>query len=332
MKSFEKHRALIARVVAFVAALIFSVSGNLSLAKTHGGSGSSSDDSSSGGSNSSSNSSSSSSNSSGAHSSGPVSGAHPYSGPQHYSGVHPSPTYRPTTTSSAGTRTFSYPTVHGTMVPIKARPVTPHHISSTQHSQFKQNPRSQSQNKSSTLTRSNATAGNGGHSKPTSAQLGKSAHNNFNGKSKLDPQTAAQLRHWKGKTDSPAQARQNNREFRNAHHDRGWWRRHCVAIIFLDFGWWGWWDGWWYPAWGYDPYYNYYAYDQPIYGYNGLAPDQVVANVQGALQQLGYYNYAVDGVMGPLTSAAIANYQRDHLLPITAGIDPATLGSLGLIY
>lgn len=79
-------------------------------------------------------------------------------------------------------------------------------------------------------------------------------------------------------------------------------------------------------------YYDYYAYDQPIYGYDGLPPDQVVANVQSALQQLGYYSYSVDGTMGPLTRAAIANFQRDHLLPITGDIDPATLGSLGLTY
>lgn len=316
MKSFEQRRALTARAVALVATLVFSASSSVALAKTHGGSGSSSDGSSG----------------SGSHSSGPVSGgAHSYSGPHYYSGVHTSP-YRPTTSYTARTRTFSYPTVHGTMVPIKARPVTPHHITSTQHSQLQQHLTSHNQNKSLTTTRAGAVTGNGAHQKPTLAQLGKAAHNNFNGKSKLDPQISSQLRHWKGKVDSQPKARQNNREFRNAHHDRHWWRHHCIAIIFLDFGSWGWWDGWWYPAWGYDPYYNYYAYDQPIYGYNGLAPDQVVANVQGALQQLGYYSYAVDGVMGPLTQAAIANYQRDHMLPITAGIDPATLGSLGLIY
>lgn len=32
-----------------------------------------------------------------------------------------------------------------------------------------------------------------------------------------------------------------------------------------------------------------------IYGYDGLPPDQEIANVQGALQRLGYYQYAVDG-------------------------------------
>ena len=60
-------------------------------------------------------------------------------------------------------------------------------------------------------------------------------------------------------------------------------------------------------------------------------PAQVGGKTQVALQQQGYYTWAVDGRMGPLTRAAIARYQRDHLLPITSGIDPATLGSLGVI-
>jgi len=59
--------------------------------------------------------------------------------------------------------------------------------------------------------------------------------------------------------------------------------------------------------------------------------EQIVAGVQIALQQQGYYTWAIDGKMGPLTRAAIARYQRDHRLPITSGIDPATLGSLGVM-
>ena len=37
------------------------------------------------------------------------------------------------------------------------------------------------------------------------------------------------------------------------HHDHDWWRHHCDAIVFVGGGFWGWYDGWWYPAWGYDP-------------------------------------------------------------------------------
>ncbi|MBV9618031.1 MAG: peptidoglycan-binding protein [Verrucomicrobia bacterium] len=147
-------------------------------------------------------------------------------------------------------------------------------------------------------------------------------------KTKLDPQTSARLRHWNGNVSSRAQAQLNNVNQRHNHHDHDWWRRHCLTIIFFDWGWWGWYDGWWYPAWGYDDY-SHYEYNQPIYG--DIAPDQIVAGVQAKLQQLGYYNYAIDGKMGPLTQSAIANYQRDHHMNITSGVDPAILNSLGII-
>jgi hypothetical protein len=164
----------------------------------------------------------------------------------------------------------------------------------------------------------------GGNSQQPSGGLNAIAKN------KLDPQTSARLRNWGGNRDSTAQARLNHANNCHHHHGSNWWRNRCAAIIFFDWGWWGWYDGWWYPAWGYDPY-SYYEYNEPIYGYDGLSPEQVVASVQAQLQQLGYYTYAIDGNMGPLTRSAIARYQRDHLLPITSGIDPATLGSLGII-
>ena len=149
-------------------------------------------------------------------------------------------------------------------------------------------------------------------------------------RNKLDPQTSNRLRNWGGNVSTSGQAHQNHVNNCHHHHGSNWWRNRCAAIIFFDWGWWGWYDGWWYPAWGYDPY-SYYEYNEPIYGYGGLSPEQVVASVQAQLQQLGYYTYAIDGNMGPLTRSAIARYQRDHLLPITSGIDPATLGSLGII-
>jgi len=63
----------------------------------------------------------------------------------------------------------------------------------------------------------------------------------------------------------------------------------------------------------------------------GSRPTRVIANVQGALQRLGYYRYAVNGVRGPLTRAAIANYQCDYGLAATGAIDPQTLTSLSFI-
>jgi hypothetical protein len=86
----------------------------------------------------------------------------------------------------------------------------------------------------------------------------------------------------------------------------------------------------WYPAWGYDRNHSYYPYDGPIYACNGLAPDQTIANVQAALQALGYYHGPINGILGPLTRTAIANYQRDYGLYMTSAIDEQTVASLGL--
>jgi hypothetical protein len=120
--------------------------------------------------------------------------------------------------------------------------------------------------------------------------------------------------------------------FRNYHqqwHDRGWWRSHFNRIVFVDGGWWYWNAGYWFPAWGYAPY-AYYPYDGPIYGYNGLAPNQVIVDVQTQLQRDGYYAGPVDGVLGPMTRQAIASYQADNGLAITSAIDRPTLSSMGL--
>jgi hypothetical protein len=155
---------------------------------------------------------------------------------------------------------------------------------------------------------------------------------NLTNKQRLDPQTTERLRNWHGKAPGWNDAKHHNNEhWRDRHHHgRDWWHHHCDVIVLVDWGYWGWWDGWWYPAWGYDPYYSSYDYDSPIYGYDALRPDEVIADVQAALQQLGYYSYAVDGVLGPATQAAIVNYQRDYGLAVTGAIDPATVRSLGL--
>ncbi len=155
---------------------------------------------------------------------------------------------------------------------------------------------------------------------------------NLANKHRLDPQTKERLRNWQGKAPGWNDAKRNHHDnWRDRHHhDHNWWRHHCDAIVFVGGGFWGWYDGWWYPAWGYDPSYSDYDYNSPIYGYDGLQPDEVIATVQAALQQLGYYAYSVDGVLGSATEAAIANYQRDHGLPVTGAIDPITVRSLGL--
>jgi|SRR5579884_192095 len=120
------------------------------------------------------------------------------------------------------------------------------------------------------------------------------------------------------------------RNYRPVWHDRWWWHHHYNRIVFVFGGWYYWNAGWWYPAWGYDPG-AYYVWDGPIYAYNGLPPDQVVANVQAALQAEGYYQGEVDGLLGPLTRSALAAYQRDHGLYMTSAIDRPTLESLGMV-
>src|SRR5436190_13249697 len=130
--------------------------------------------------------------------------------------------------------------------------------------------------------------------------------------------------HWQG---------QHYTAFRDYHaewHDQGWWHNHYHNNIVFVFGAPYFFNaGYWYLAWGYYPN-AYYAWDGPVYAYNHLPPDQVIANVQAALQEQGYYHGEVDGLIGPLTRAAIADYQRDHGLYETAAIDEPTLESLGM--
>jgi hypothetical protein len=120
------------------------------------------------------------------------------------------------------------------------------------------------------------------------------------------------------------------RNYKSEWHDRNWWNNRYHNNITFVFGAPYYWNsGYWFPAWGYAPN-AYYAWDGPIYAQNRLPPDQVIANVQSALQQQGYYHGEVDGLIGPLTRGAIADYQRDHGLYTTSTVDQPTLRSLGI--
>lgn len=161
------------------------------------------------------------------------------------------------------------------------------------------------------------------------------------------------IRNWKGNRGSFADAcHRHHREW----HDCNWWRNH-YTVVFISTGWYFWDAGWWYPAWGYDPYYE-YGYDAPLYSaYDGspvqnydnsdvaaatpepneygnsgggdYASREVVMRVQTELKRSGYYYGDIDGDLGPVTRAAIANYQRDHHLAVNASIDAATLRQIG---
>ena len=113
-------------------------------------------------------------------------------------------------------------------------------------------------------------------------------------------------------------------------HDRNWWHDRCDTIVFVTNGYYFLDGSYWYPAYGYDPLQSYYDYDGPIYTYSNLLPDEVIANVQTALQDAGYYVGPITGSLSIDTRAALANFQRDYGLPITGAIDEATVEALGL--
>jgi Putative peptidoglycan binding domain len=122
--------------------------------------------------------------------------------------------------------------------------------------------------------------------------------------------------------------------FANYHpawHDTWWWNSHFGShIVFIYGGWYYWNNNYWYPAWGYAPDSVYYV-DAPIYASSPADdPAQVVANVQSALQEQGYYQGDIDGVLGPQTRAALAEYQSAQGIEPTGLVDEPTLETLGM--
>ena len=121
------------------------------------------------------------------------------------------------------------------------------------------------------------------------------------------------------------------RRYRHERHDHDWWKQHYIIIVLVGGGYYYHDSGYWYPAWGYDPNYERYDYDGPIYTYGNLLPDQVILNVQRALKELGYYAGDLNGSLGVNTRNALAAYQQDYGLDATGVVDEATVRALGLI-
>ena len=134
---------------------------------------------------------------------------------------------------------------------------------------------------------------------------------------------------WRHKKDHISHDEASRRHWHES-HDRNWWHDHCDTIVFVTTGYYFLDGSYWYPAYGYDPSQTYYDYDGPIYTYSNLLPDEVIANVQTALQGAGYYYGPITGSLSVDTRAAIANFQRDYELPITGAIDEPTVEALGL--
>jgi len=103
-------------------------------------------------------------------------------------------------------------------------------------------------------------------------------------------------------------------------HRQYYWNHHHYCWfndgwLIIDGGFWP--EGYPRPVW-YEPAAAYYP------------NDTVVVDVQRSLAGLGYYDGAVDGAFGPMTSSAIRRYQVDTQLPVTGRIDPSLLNALGV--
>ena len=82
-------------------------------------------------------------------------------------------------------------------------------------------------------------------------------------------------------------------------------------------------DGFWPP--------DYYGYPRErIYYTADYTSSATVAAVQRRLYDLGYYTDSIDGIIGPNTRDAIAQYQSDYGLAVTGRINNALLTSLGV--
>jgi hypothetical protein len=169
---------------------------------------------------------------------------------------------------------------------------------------------------------------------PQQVQQVKSQHANFRAQPKPQQVQAVTFNqnhriegseHWQGHQYEVF------RSYRPEWHDSGWYHSHYPNVTLIAGGYYFFNAGYWFPAWGYSPSAQYYAYDGPIYvGHHAEPPDKVIADTQALLQQMGYYTGEVDGLLGPLTRQALSAYQADNGLATTSSIDEPTLAALGL--
>jgi Putative peptidoglycan binding domain len=169
---------------------------------------------------------------------------------------------------------------------------------------------------------------------PQQVQQIKSQHANFRAQPKPQQIPAVTYNQNYRIQGSDRWQGQHYEVFRSYHpewHDQGWYHSHYQRVELIGGGYYFFNAGYWFPAWGYSPSAQYYAYDGPIYsGQHAEPPDKVIADVQGVLQQMGYYKGEVDGLLGPMTREALTAYQSEQGLTQTAAIDEPTLDSLGV--
>lgn len=169
---------------------------------------------------------------------------------------------------------------------------------------------------------------------PQQVQQVKQQHANFRAQPKpqqVPPVTFNQNHRIEGSEHWQGQQYQVFRSYQPQWHDQGWYHAHYPRVELIGGGYYFFNNGYWFPAWGYSPSAQYYAYDGPIYvGHRAEPPDRVIADTQALLKEMGYYTGEVDGLLGPLTREALAAYQADNGLAQTSSIDEPTLDSLGL--
>ena len=103
---------------------------------------------------------------------------------------------------------------------------------------------------------------------PQVVQKVKTEHVNF--KAQPKPETVPAVTFNQSYRISGAQQWQGSqyeafRAYRPAWHDHGWYHSHYSRIEIIAGGAYYFNNGYWFPAWGYNPSYQYYAYDAPIY-------------------------------------------------------------------
>ena len=169
---------------------------------------------------------------------------------------------------------------------------------------------------------------------PQKVQQIKTQHANFKAQpkpQKVQSVTFSQNRRIEGSEHWQGHQYEVFRSYHPEWHDQGWYHSHYPTVTLIAGGYYFFNNGYWFPAWGYSPSAQYYAYDGPIYvGHTAEPPDKVIADVQAILQDMGYYRGEVDGLLGPLTREALTAYQADNGLTTTAAIDQPTLDSLGM--
>src|SRR4029077_7185011 len=138
----------------------------------------------------------------------------------------------------------------------------------------------------------NVAGGKKAKPEPQQVQQIKAQHANFRAQPKpqqVPAVTFNQNRRIEGRDRGQGPQYEAFRSYHPERHDQGWYRSHYSRVELIGGGYYFWNNGYWFPAWGYSPSAEYYAYDGPIYvGQRAEPPDQVIADVQAELQQMGY--------------------------------------------